>query len=179
MAVTLDLLDNIALFHHQTVSDRLIITAHGEHVPWTSHFKMNFVLPQGKTLHFYTPNHSAMQDLSVAAVARDSQPEYDIGKYVGRRTCSNYKLFYYENDTRHEIEAACREGIGHPDIVVIAEETTLRDVLELLSNRMRRRYDAYEHIHCSFCRVGSQHARWTWGRRVKRNPPDLPGYLMN
>ncbi len=153
----------IRLWCHNQTTPHLIITAHGEHTNiFSKRFSRNFRLPAGKQLHFYTPNHTAMTDRSLAAIARESQVESDAGMYVGPRTTANYNLFHYETDRDFEIPQVCNTevGLGYPDVVQILEAnekgSALSEVLKIIHNRAAARYEAYTDIHCSFCRVGYQ-----------------------
>lgn len=175
-----DDLGDIVLFRHQNhMSENLIITAHGEHVNIFSSYNMHFQLPAGKTLHFYTPNHSPQTDFTLCAIANTSQAEYDIGKYVGPRQCANYRLYYYENDTIQDINTACNSAqTNYPDVAVIVANngTSLKNVLNIIRTQRQQRYNNYTDIHCSFCRVGYQWLahRLTPGRKA----PSTPAFQM-
>jgi hypothetical protein len=162
MAVLSEKVGSVYLFYHPGHNAKhLLISAHGEHVTALSKgFKKGFKLPKGKQLHFYTLDHAAMRDMSLAAVAEGSQAEYDIGKFVGPKFCSNYKLYYYENDKYQDFMNACNaKATDYPDVAYIAVvgATSLADVLQDLATRKYARYQNYAHIHCVFCRCGYLH----------------------
>lgn len=157
-----DIDNKIRLWCHNRNSIHLIITAHGEHTNiFSKRFNRNFQLEAGKVLHYYTPNHTAMTDRSLAAIANDNQTEHDAGTYVGPKTTANYNLFHYETDRDHEIPPVCNTAItDYPDVVQILETnhngSALSEVLSILETSANARYQAYTDIHCSFCRVGYQ-----------------------
>jgi len=146
--------------NENTFAGKLVITSHGAVATGLLGSESYFVTP--RKLIFYAELDNAMIDKSIIAITRSSEPSretIDLGT-----STRNYELTKYQTkkgkgaETYEDLSDAVKKAEGEWNVVSvrhrnIGSSTTLNAILKNLESQFKKRFENYEEIHCSFCRV--------------------------